>query len=129
MAIRIEFTGFVNEILRFDWGIVYKMSHNQQMKNAQGQWETTGRDYLDVVAPEGLTTQFVESNRVTVKGTLKTKSYDKKDGTGKGVALQVRAETMEHAVSNNSAPVQPAPQGNPVQQVWPEVAEMGNAPF
>jgi hypothetical protein len=123
VAIRIEFTGFVNEVKQFEWGTVYRMSHNQQQKNDQGQWETTGRDYFDVIGPAG----FVESNRVTVKGTLKTKTYEKKDGTGKGIVLQVRAESMEHAVSNNPSPVQPAP--NPVQQVWPEVAEMGNAPF
>ena len=123
MAIRIDFTGFVNEVKQFDWGTVYRMSHNQQQKNDQGQWETTGRDYFDVIGPAG----FVESNRVTVKGTLKTKTYDKKDGSGKGVVLQVRAESMEHAVSNNPAPVQSAPQQ--VQQVWPEVSEAGNAPF
>ena len=127
MAIRIEFTGFINEVKPFDWGTVYRMSHNQQMKNDQGQWETVGRDYFDVIGPAG----FVESNRVTVQGTLKTKTYEKKDGSGKGIVLQVRAESMEHATPGNNAASpnlgQSAP--NPVQQTWPEVTELGNAPF
>lgn len=120
MAIQIEFRGYVNEVRTFDWGTSYSVSHNQVKKTPDGKWETVGKDYFSVVGPAG----FQENDQVTVKGTLKTKFYDKKDGSGKGVALQVRAQEM------NRVERETPKQSSPVLDVWPEVKQVpDNAPF
>jgi single-stranded DNA-binding protein len=92
MAIQIEFQGFVNEVKNFDWGTVYNVSHNQVRKTPQGQWETVGRDYFSVVAPDG-TQPLAENMRVNVKGRMKTKTFEKRDGS-KGISLEVRADEI-----------------------------------
>jgi single-stranded DNA-binding protein len=92
MAIQIEFQGFVNEVKNFDWGTVYNISHNQVRKTPQGIWETVGRDYFSVVAPEGCQ-PLAENMRVSVKGRMKTKTFEKRDGS-KGMSLEVRADDI-----------------------------------
>lgn len=114
MAIKIEFTGFVNSVKRFDWGIVYDIAHPQMTKNLEGKWEKSGTDYFSVTGPEG----FTENDRVAVVGTLKTKRYEKQDGT-KGLSLNVRAEsiTMVEGVKRNEAAI---------METWP-TAKIGQA--
>lgn len=121
MAIKIEFVGYVNQVRRYDWGIAYDVSHNQLLKKGD-QWEVVGRDYFSVVAPDG-SPSFNENDQVSVRGTLKTKYFEKKDGS-KGIALNVRAEDM--ALFIKAAPNEPA-----VQTVWPDVKQIAdsNAPF
>lgn len=114
MAIEIKFRGFINDILKFDWGTVYKVSHNQVRKTPSGEWETTGRDYLDVVGPEG----FNKDDQVEVVGNLKTRMFDKKDGSGKGIALNVQAKEMSKVERGGATHAQ-------MQQVWPEVRQVG----
>ena len=92
MAIQIEFQGFINEVKNFDWGTVYNISHNQVRKTPQGTWETVGRDYFSVVAPEGCQ-PLTENMRVSVKGRMKTKTFEKRDGS-KGMSLEVRADDI-----------------------------------
>lgn len=103
MAINIEFEGYVNETKGFSWGWVAKVAHSQRAKNeTTGQWETVGKDYIDVTLPDGVTVQ--ENTIVRVKGTLKVGTYDKKDGTC-GVALKVRAQEVTPVErGGNSAP-------------------------
>lgn len=92
MAINIEFEGYVNEVKGFSWGWVAKVAHSQRAKNEQtGQWETVGKDYIDVTLPDGVNVN--ENTIVRVKGTLKVGTYEKKDGTT-GVALKVRAQEV-----------------------------------
>tara|TARA_R100001463_G_scaffold95726_1_gene150261 strand:- start:702 stop:1109 length:408 start_codon:yes stop_codon:yes gene_type:complete len=114
VAVKIEFTGFVNKVKKFDWGTVYDMSHHQMTKNHQGEWEKSGTDYFSVTGPEG----FVENDRVTVIGNLKTKRYERQDGS-KGTSLNVRAEsiTMVEGVKRQSAAV---------MQQWP-TAKIGKS--
>lgn len=116
MAIQVEFEGYVNEARKFDWGTVYNVSHRQVIKNAAGQWETAGYDYFDVQGPEG----FVKDDKVKVKGTLKTRRFDKKDGS-KGLALQVRATSMERVEKPASVA--------DMQQIWPDVKQIPDTPF
>lgn len=92
MAVKIEFSGYVNRVREYDWGVAYDVSHNQLIRK-NDQWQVAGRDYFSVVGPEGAPL-FAENDVVHIKGTLKTKVYDKKDGSGKGIALNVRAEEM-----------------------------------
>lgn len=98
MALNLEFEGYVNEIKQFSWGSIAKVSHSQRAKNeATGQWETVGKDYLDVTVPDGAIVD--EGSLVKVKGTLKVGTYDKKDGT-QGIALKVRAQEITPVVRN-----------------------------
>jgi single-stranded DNA-binding protein len=122
MAIQIEFEGYVNEVKPFDWGTVYNVGHRQVIKNAAGEWETAGYDYFDVSTQKG-TAEVAKDTKVRVKGTLKTKRFDKKDGS-KGIALQVRAVELE-ALEKKPASV---PE---MQQVWPDLKQVpaDNAPF
>lgn len=103
MALNIEFEGYINEVKTFSWGTVAKMSHSQRAKNdATGEWETVGKDYLDVTLPEGV--QAPEENSVArVVGTFKTSTYEKRDGTT-GIAIKVRAQSIE-AVDRRRDPV------------------------
>jgi len=89
MAVDIKFEGFVNGIRQFEWGTVYDVAHNQMMKDEQGEWKVDGKDYFSVTGPAG----FEEGDRVAVVGRMKTKLFDKKDGS-KGVSLNVRATEM-----------------------------------
>jgi hypothetical protein len=120
--IRVEFKGYVNEVLPYNWGTVYRVSHRQVIKNHQGEWEETGRDYFSVVVPADSTTvteSFAKDQIVEVVGKMKTKLYDKKDGSGKGISLEVRADEMRKVERNNK----PATVSE-MQNVWPEVRQV-----
>jgi hypothetical protein len=132
--IRVEFKGYVNGVRVFDWGTVYNVSHNQVRKNHQNEWETVGKDFFSVVGPAG----FVEGDLVEIVGKLKTKTYEKKDGSGKGVSLEVRADEMRKVERNGN--VNPVMQQTvnkmsasvaDMQQLWPTVKQIPdeNAPF
>lgn len=122
MAINITVEAYVNEVKQFSWGTVARMSHSQRAKNeATGEWETVGRDYLDVTLPEGATA--TEGDILRVEGTLKVGTYDKKDGT-QGISLKVRAQSVDKVMRSGTvaAPVSPvaAPAGwEPVETSTP----------
>jgi hypothetical protein len=116
--IRVEFKGYVNSVRTFDWGTVYNVSHSQVRKNHQGEWETVGRDYFSVVAPQGAG-PFAENDQVEVVGKLKTKLYDKKDGSGKGVSLEVRADEMRKSDRTGKPATVPE-----MQAIWPDVKQI-----
>ena len=118
--IRVEFKGYVNSVRVFDWGTVYNVSHNQVRKNHQGEWETVGRDYFSVVAPKDSAT-FAENDQVEVVGRLKTKTYDKRDGSGKGISLEVRADEMRTVQRGNKAASVPD-----MQNIWPDVKQVAD---
>ena len=125
MAVSVEFEGFVNDVRQFDWGVVYDVSHRQVTKDASGEWETAGYDYFSVTVSEH-NAEVEKDVRVKVKGTLKTKRYDKKDGSGKAVALNVRASSVE--VTKKPASV------SEMQEIFPgmkqvPVSSPDNAPF
>lgn len=116
--IRVEFKGYVNSVRVFDWGTVYNVSHNQVRKNHQGEWETVGRDYFSVVAPKDSAT-FAENDQVEIVGRLKTKTYDKRDGSGKGISLEVRADEMRTVQRGNKTASVPD-----MQNIWPDVKQV-----
>lgn len=117
MAIQIEFQGFINEVKNFEWGTVYNVSHNQVRKTPQGTWETIGRDYFSVIAPDG-TPPLTENSRVNVKGRMKTKTFEKRDGT-KGTSLEVRAD--EISVLTQGTQREDKRNEAAVNAVWPTV--------
>ena len=118
--IRVEFKGYVNSVRVFDWGTVYNVSHNQVRKDHQGEWETVGRDYFSVVAPKGAGS-FAENDQVEIVGKLKTKTYDKRDGSGKGISLEVRADEMRAVVRGNKPASVPQ-----MQNIWPDVKQVAD---
>lgn len=89
MAVDVKFEGYVNGVRQFEWGVVYDVAHNQMLKDNQGDWKIDGKDYFSVTGPAG----FAEGDKVAVVGRLKTKLFEKKDGS-KGVSLNVRASEM-----------------------------------
>jgi len=125
MAVNIEFQGFINEIKTFDWGTVYEISHNQVRKGHQGDWETVGRDYFSVIAPEEAR-HLTKDSRVLVKGRFKSKRFAKKDGS-KGISLEVRAESIE-VQSAGSLP-QDKTGHAAINAVWDVTPLPENAPF
>lgn len=126
--INVNFKGFVNEVKQFDWGTVYNVAHNQMRKTPEGKWEKIGADYFSVIGPVG----FEEGNQVEITGRLKTKRFDKRDGS-KGISLEVRAEDMTlihagtqredkvgHAAVNAIWDVKPLPDADqPIDQLPP----------
>ena len=125
MALKIEFEGYVNEVKTFGWGTVLKMSHSQRAKNAaSGQWETVGKDYLDVVLPEGFNPALINEGIIlNVVGTFKVETYDKRDGD-KGIALKVRATSVE-PVERNSYSNKPDYAAKPVNDASANLAAAG----
>lgn len=99
MAIQIEFTGYINEVKKFEWGTVYDISHAQRIQNDSGEWETAGYDYFSVIGDPGRE----KNERVTVKGRMKTKRYEKQDGTT-GIKLEVRADSIDLYQKDAEAP-------------------------
>lgn len=99
MAIRIEFKGFINEVKKFEWGTVYEIAHSQRKQNDSGEWETVGYDYFSVVGDNG----FEKGQLVSVTGNLKTKRYEKQDGS-QGISLEVRASEISDPKQDSEAP-------------------------
>jgi len=99
MALNIQFEGFVQEIKEFGWGTVVTVVHNQRAKNdATGQWETVGKDYLDVTTDGPIP---AKDTKVSVQGRLKVSTYQKRDGST-GVALKVAGATISEATRGNA---------------------------
>ena len=123
MTIRVEFDGFINKVREYEWGVVYDIAHTQRKKQPDGTFANDGKDYFSVTGEKGMS----EGDLVSVKGTLKTKTYDKRDGSGKGVALNVRATEMTRRATLGGQPASVSD----MQGLWPEVKQVpdDNAPF
>jgi single-stranded DNA-binding protein len=88
MALNITFDGYVQEVKQFQWGTVAVVSHAHRAKDDNGQWQTVGRDYIDVTLPDGFTAE--QDTKVRVTGSLKVDAYTNKNGEAKP-RLKVRA--------------------------------------
>jgi hypothetical protein len=90
--------------------------------NKQNQWETVGYDNFSV-SVEKPVPGVEKASKVRVQGTLKTKRYEKKDGSGSAMALNVRAVSVEPLVKPASV--------SDMQELWPTVKQIpeDNAPF
>jgi len=123
MALRIEFEGWVNEVKDFSWGSVLKMSHNQRAKNDAGEWETVGKDYIDVKVSHDRALVIPDAKIVRVFGTFKLETYTKRDGT-QATAIVVNADRLE-SVDRDPMPTHVPASGIP--QGWTPIDE--DAPF
>lgn len=90
MAINVEFDGWLNEVKTFDWGFVAKITHDQRAKNQAGEWETVGKDYIDVTLTSEQFAVVNGASKVHVVGTLKVDAYMNKNGAAKP-SMKVRA--------------------------------------
>ena len=92
MALQLTFTGFVEEVKTFNWGSVVTVSHSQRQKNDAGEWETVGRDYIDIsidpTSEFGWMLDAQKGQRVTATGNAKLSTYEKKDGSA-GVRIKL----------------------------------------
>lgn len=129
MSIEIQFEGYINGVRLFDWGNVYDVTHTQWGKDAKGEWEKKGADYFNVIGPAG--EPVPEGSKVAVKGRMKTKRYEKRDGSA-GTSLEVRAESItvtrepDGSGTPSAAPTQSA---NPAE-IWPDMKLVpDDAPF
>jgi hypothetical protein len=123
MTLKIEFEGFVNEVKTFDWGTVASVAHAQRAKNAQGEWETVGKDYVDVTLPEGVIA--IENTKVKIVGSLKPDAYLNKNGEAKP-RLKVRAWEFDQIDRTEFAP---APQVTRVASTLDLVPADEDLPF
>lgn len=127
MAIKVNFEGWLNEVKPTDWGAYATVAHDRRAKNdATGEWETVGKDYVDVSIPAEFLYRIEGANRVFVEGTVReVGAYLSKDGTAKA-ALKVRATNVVRIEVNRreEAPVAPAaPASAPVNDGWATTAE------
>ena len=107
MAITVEFEGWVNEVKPTEWGAYVTVAHQQRAKNeTTGEWETVGKDYLDVSVKRDLLPAIEGAKVVRVVGTLKAGAFIKRDGTA-GASLKVNAREIS-PVERGTAPTSPA---------------------
>ena len=92
MAFYTEFEGFTQAPKVLSWGTVVVVAHSQRAKNEAGEWTTVGKDYVDVIIPEGMEVP-AEGVLVKVKGNITYNPYLKNDGTP-ATGLKVRAQDI-----------------------------------
>jgi len=81
MAMELTFTGWLNDVKNFDWGTVLKMSHSVRRKDEAGNWETVGKDFIDVIIEPSKRDEFAHALsapvpcRMAVTGNTKPAHY------------------------------------------------------
>lgn len=86
MAIEATFTGWLNDKKDFDWGTVLKMSHSVRRKDESGQWQTVGKDFIDVIIDKNKAAEFSDvlaapvPCRLDVTGNAKPAHYTNQQG-------------------------------------------------
>jgi hypothetical protein len=85
MAMEITFSGWLNDIKKFDWAYVLKCAHHVRKKNGD-TWETVSKDYIDVIVEDlSQFPQITEDSvpcRIKVTGNFKPASYERTDQSG-----------------------------------------------
>lgn len=122
MTIRVTFDGWVNEVKSFDWGHVLKMSHDRRAKNDAGEWETVGKDYIDVIVDDEQLSLIQGDKLIHVEGTQRElRGYARQNGEF-GASQSVKAVVVS-AIRREPASAAPA--------TWPAVAPISDeeAPF
>lgn len=92
MSYEVKFDGYVAEVKQFTWGVALKVIHNVRTLNAIGLWETSSKEYVDVVLPVG--TSIQPDTRVTVVGKVhQLGAYLSKNGEAKP-SLKIKATSV-----------------------------------
>lgn len=73
----------------------FRMGDSKSKKNDQGGWDTVAENWFNVTIwgelAQFYANQLKKGVRVKITGEFYQREYDKKDGSGKGVALEVTA--------------------------------------
>jgi hypothetical protein len=92
MSYEVKFDGYVAEVKQFTWGVALKVIHNVRSLNDAGQWETSVKEYVDVVLPVGTNVQ--PDQRVTVVGKVhQLGAYLTKSGEARPT-LKIKASSV-----------------------------------
>lgn len=102
MSYEIKFDGYVAEVKQFSWGVAAKVIHNVRTLNQQGEWETSSKEYVDVILEAG--TSLQPDQRVTVIGKVhQLGAYLSKTGEAKPT-LKIKASSVTPIGSVSVAP-------------------------
>ncbi|ALG28045.1 hypothetical protein AOZ07_02880 [Glutamicibacter halophytocola] len=100
----------------------FRIADSKSKKNDQGGWDTLAENWFNVAIwgelAEFYAKQLTKGTRVKITGEFYQREYDKKDGSGKGVSLDVNAwgvHVIPKRDSSNGGGFQP-----PAQQVTPQ---------
>lgn len=99
----------------------FRIADSKSRKNDQGGWDTLAENWFNVAIwgelAEFYAGKLSKGTRVKIAGEFYQREYDKKDGSGKGVSLDVTAWGVNIIPKrdNNSNGFQP-----PAQQVTPQ---------
>lgn len=105
----------------------FRIGDSKSKKNDQGGWDKIAENWFNVAIwgelAEFYAKQLTKGTRVKITGEFYQREYDKKDGSGKGVALEVTAwgvniipkRDNNNGGGFNAPPQQSAPQNQPQQ--------------
>lgn len=100
----------------------FRIADSKSRKNDQGGWDTLAENWFNVAIwgelAEFYAQKLTKGTRVKITGEFYQREYDKKDGSGKGVSLDVTAwgvNIIPKRDNNNGGGFQP-----PAQQVTPQ---------
>jgi single-stranded DNA-binding protein len=117
---KIEFTGFVEEILEGRNGTYgIKVAEPHRRKDDNDQWQTVARTFHRVTGAYGADIEwggFSKGDRVDVTGKQVTDPYTDNGGK-KQYPLVVKADTVTPATGQQRPAVEPEPWGQP--DPWP----------
>jgi len=120
----IEVTGWLNDVIRFDWGVALKVGVDVRKKNHQDEWETVDKTVYDVTTDE--VPDVEGAKQVTVTGRITgTNTFTKRDGST-GASVKVRAtrivsvgDKVQEAAIMEQWPTAKIGQGKPVDESAP----------
>ena len=95
----------------------FRIADSKSKKNDQGGWDTLAENWFNVAIwgelAEFYAKQLTKGTRVKITGEFYQREYDKKDGSGKGVSLDVTAwgvHVIPKRDNNNGGGYQQSPQ-------------------
>lgn len=108
----------------------FRIGDSKSKKNDQGGWDKTAENWFNVAIwgelAEFYAKQLTKGTRVQITGEFYQREYDKNDGSGKGVSLDVTAwgvRIIPKRDNSGGTQSQPPQQSNfqpPVQQATPQ---------
>lgn len=113
----------------------FRMGDSKSKKNDQGGWDTVAENWFNVTIwgelAQFYANQLKKGVRVKITGEFYQREYDKKDGSGKGVALEVTAwgvNIIPKRDNNGGGYSNSGTQSQPPQQQQPQQGGGWNAP-
>lgn len=107
----------------------FRIGDSKSKKDAQGNWEKVAENWFNVAIwgelAEFYSQKLTKGTRVKVAGEFYQREYDKRDGSGQGVSLDVRAWAIDIIPKrdNSGGAQSQAQQSNfqpPAQQATPQ---------